>query len=266
MLSLEKQILYMIRHRREMTTSEMIHIYKERGKSEQIIRNTLSSLKQKGYITAEDRTYTITDAGLHVILSLQIKMNGGEQPWDGRWHLVMFSFPEQQRSLRNAFRRELVGIGYGLLYDGVFICPFNRQEAVLAFAERHELESMIRMVHGDMDFGGVTPSQALHIWPILAIQEKYEKFIAWAATKQNQLSLTLEHESSSSAWKILLEILELGEAFGEILLEDPFLPQDLLPGDWAMKLAWDAYNQYLQQLIPHLQEDTELLSLILPTS
>ncbi|RUT29629.1 hypothetical protein EJP77_14745 [Paenibacillus zeisoli] len=266
MLSLEKQILYMIRHRHYMTTSEIIDIYQHRGKNSQIIRNTLASLKQKGYIAVENRSYSVTESGLSVIRSLQIKMNEVEQPWDGLWYIIMFSFPERLRSLRNSFRRELTQVGYGALYDGVYICPFNRKDAILAFARKHGLEDMICMLHGQMDVGDITAVKAKQIWPIQELQKKYETFMRWSGEKQKQLTFSLERGEEITAWQVLLEILELGENFGEVLLEDPFLARELLPDQWPMKQAWNAYNQYLQQLLPLLQADTELLSLIVPTT
>ncbi|AHV97412.1 PaaX family transcriptional regulator C-terminal domain-containing protein [Paenibacillus sabinae] len=267
MLSLEKQILYMLLHRRAISTSEFIRIFKGRGKSEQVIRNTLSSLKKKGYIVAEDRKYNLAEAGARVIESLQLKFSGMDTLWDERWHFVMFSIPEQHRSMRNSFRRELMQIGYGLLFDGVFVCPFNRENAVLELAAQFGLdESWIRTAIGELRHGPITAIDAERIWPVQTLNEKYAWFIGWINDKIKESSAFIENSAELMPWDVLLLILEAGEAFGEILLEDPFLPKELLPDDWKMPKARELYHFYIgHKLAPLLQSDKELYSLIVST-
>ncbi|KAA9004953.1 hypothetical protein F4V43_10045 [Paenibacillus spiritus] len=265
MISLEKQILYMIQHRHVITAAELIEIYKDRGKTEQTIRNALSSLKQKGYILAEERRYTLTESGTAFIQSLQLKISGSNSEWDGRWHVVMFRIPEQFRSLRNTFRRELVQIGYGLLYDGVFICPYNRCASVMQVARLTGLEKWIRMGSLDLEHGPVTADLAEQIWPVQAVNEKYGLFSAWASAQIDKWSAAAANPAAEpSPWNVLLLVLELGERFGEILLEDPFLPEQLLPKPWQKEQAWELYNQHLNQLVPLLRSESHLFSLIVP--
>lgn len=264
MLSLDKQILYMLQHRHEITASEFIHIYKDRGKTEQTIRNTLSVLKKKGYILVNDRKYTLTITGAGVIRSLELKISDRDMVWDGRWHFVMFSIPEQFRSRRNALRRELVQIGYGLLYDGLFVCPYNRETSVLEFVKQSGLDEWIRMASGEFGHGPITVSHAEQIWPVRATNEKYYQFIEWVNREIDVWSVYLEPLTELLPWNVLLQVLELGETFGEILLEDPYLPKELLPDNWMMQKAWELYNQHLNQLIPLLRNESDLLSLIVP--
>lgn len=267
MLSLEKQILYMLLHRGAISTSEFIRIFKDRGKSEQVIRNTLSSMKKKGYIVSEDRKYKLTEGGVRVIESLQLKFSGMDTSWDGRWHFVMFSIPEQHRSMRNSFRRELTQTGYGILFDGVFVCPFNRENAVLELAAQCGLDaSWIRTAIGELQYGPITAIDAERIWSVQALNEKYARFIDWINGKIKESSTYMENSSELMPWDILLLILEAGETFGEILLEDPFLPKELLPDEWNMQEARKLYHFYIHnKLAPLLQSDKELYSLIVST-
>lgn len=264
MLSLEKQILYMLQNRHEVTTSELINIYSDRGKSEQVIRNTLSSLKKKGFVHADKRKYTLTDQGIAAIQSFQLKLSSRSLPWDGQWHFVLFSIPEQHRSLRNLFRRELVQIGYGLLYDGVFVCPYGRKSAVLDVITQNGLEEWVRIVSGDFEFGAIAASQVEQIWPIEDINKKYCAFIHMVNGKIDEWSAQDKNMTDVSPWNVLLQILELGERFGEILLEDPSLPTELLPDNWMMQQARELYHQHIAQLTPLLQSEKDLFSLIVP--
>lgn len=263
-LSLEKQILYIIKNRHEVSTSDFIRIYKGGGKSEQVVRNTLSSLKKKGFIKTEHRKYVLTDAGVGAIQKFQMKFDSKLTEWDGYWHFVMFSIPEQDRSLRNAFRRDLTQIGYGQLYDGVFICPYSRQSSVLEIVTRSGLDEWVRLISGKLEYGLITESQVDQIWHVNDINSKYFEFIKVVNSKIHEFSMITENHTDIIPWNTLLQILELGETFGEILLEDPFLPRELLPDDWMMQTARDLYHQHVDQLAQVLKSDYDLLSLVVP--
>jgi DNA-binding transcriptional regulator PaaX len=45
--------------------------------------------------------------------------------WDGRWRLLSYSFPEGERSARDALRKELRWLGYGTLSNGLWVCPWD---------------------------------------------------------------------------------------------------------------------------------------------
>ncbi|MDQ7094393.1 PaaX family transcriptional regulator C-terminal domain-containing protein [Desulfosporosinus sp. PR] len=264
MLSLEKQILYIIKNRHEVSTSEFIHIYKDCGKSDQVVRNTLSALKKKGYIKTENGKHLLTDVGVSTIQGFQLKFDSKLTEWDGHWHFVMFSIPEQYRSLRNAFRRDLTQIGYGPLYDGVFVCPYSRKSSVLDAITQYGLDEWVRIVNGEFDYGLITNSQVDQIWHIDEINNKYYKFIELVNSKISEFSSNNKDQTNATPWNTLLKILELGEIFGEILLEDPFLPKEFLPDNWMMQTARNLYHQHVDQLAQLLKSDYKLLSLVVP--
>jgi Phenylacetic acid-responsive transcriptional repressor len=264
MLSLEKQILYIIKNRHEVSTSEFIRIYKDGGKSEQVVRNTLSSLKKKGYIKTEHGKYVLTSSGIDAIQKLQMRFDTKSEEWDGCWHFVMFSIPESSRSLRNSFRRDLTQIGYGQLYDGVLTCPYSRESSLLEIISQNKLEEWVRLISGKFDYGLITESQINQIWHINDVNDKYYKFIELVNSKIHEFSLNMESNIDITPWNALLQILELGETFGGILLEDPFLPRELLPDDWMMQTARELYHQHVDQLAKLLKSDSDLLSLVVP--
>ncbi|MBI5220608.1 MAG: CRISPR-associated endonuclease Cas2 [Candidatus Liptonbacteria bacterium] len=44
--------------------------------------------------------------------------------WDGKWRLVIFDIPHDQRRARDAFREKLTDLGFHQLQKSVFIIPF----------------------------------------------------------------------------------------------------------------------------------------------
>ena len=50
--------------------------------------------------------------------------------WDGLWHVIAFDIPERKKYLRDALRQELERIGFVMLQNSVWVCPFECQELI----------------------------------------------------------------------------------------------------------------------------------------
>src|ERR1017187_10659003 len=53
-----------------------------------------------------------------------------ERPWSGRWTIVAFSVPEDQRQARPVLRTRLRWLGFAPLYDGLWISPHRPTEDI----------------------------------------------------------------------------------------------------------------------------------------
>ena len=50
--------------------------------------------------------------------------------WDGRWRLLIFDIPEQQKPMREKIRRTLIHIGFVRLQDSVWIYPYDCEDFI----------------------------------------------------------------------------------------------------------------------------------------
>lgn len=66
---------------------------------------------------------------------------GGEGPWDGRWTGVAYSVPEEDREARRNLRDDLRLQGFGPLFDGLWVSPWDRRVRAHSALERHAVDA-----------------------------------------------------------------------------------------------------------------------------
>ncbi len=161
--------------------------------------------------------------------------------WDGKWRLLTYSFPEEQRSSRDALRRELEWLGYGTLGSGLWVCPWDlgpRLDAVLA---KHGVVGAVEAFTSDLD--GDDAELAGRAYDLSALREAHDTFVSRFADWRNDGEV-----SDEEAFRRRTVLVHEWRKF---LFSDPGLPNDLLPRDWlgdqAAELFLDLYRRYEAQ-------------------
>jgi phenylacetic acid degradation operon negative regulatory protein len=259
LISLEKQIMYMLLHKKVLEASEIIEIYRERKKSSQVIRNSLSHLKKQGYVENSGHTYFLTPLGDQFVHALQTKFKHlNWTAWNEQWSFVCYGLPEQKRIRRMALRRDLIQLGYGQLYQNILVSAHNEQDLVLQIIDKYQIKEFVSILYGKFTFGEIDGEKVGRIWNLASIQERYMQFIGWVRLRK----ASLPYREELAPWYAFLAILELGEFYGEIILHDPFLPKHLLPPNWPADLAFEMYTSYYTALLEYLNKETHLLGFL----
>ncbi|MBW3620652.1 MAG: 1,2-phenylacetyl-CoA epoxidase subunit A [Actinobacteria bacterium] len=162
--------------------------------------------------------------------------------WDGRWRILTYSFAEENRSARDALRRELEWLGYGALGSGMWICPWDLGTRLDTALAKHgitgQVESFVSELEGD-DRG-----VAARAYDLSELRAAHQAFL-------ERFSPELEDapEGLDDAEAFARRILLLHE-WRKFLFLDPGLPQALLPTDWlgdqAAELFVELYRRYDQ--------------------
>lgn len=254
MLSIEKQILFLVSRFSQIAIKDLVTIYKERDYSAQYIRNCFSKLKQEGYIESAARSsYTITESGRYLLASVNAKPLKYSQTWDGQWHLVLVELPESQRKIRDALRTSLLNLGFGRLYQSVFISPWNYEEEVNRLIAKYQIADRVSIFRGNLLTPIITPQQAETIWQLSQLKTLYLEKAVWYHHTFLPRMKDLAPEKDGLKW--LVEYLHLGEELSNLCLKDPMLPKELLPSDWSGKRLlteiaerfWDMSQKYLSE-------------------
>lgn len=246
MLSIEKQILYLISSTDNIDIKLLIEIYQERGISPQIIRNTVSQLKKEAYLDLIKRScYVITPLGREAVQSTNRKMLLLEKNWDQRWFMVIFEIPETERKKRDRFRSDLIRLGLGLLYKSIYISPWNHMDEITQLSSYYDLNPYIKIVHGEFLFNPVTPEKAAQLWGLDSLKETYKEKLFWfRSIFQPGLANLLQNDASNDL-SVFIHFLVLGEVVAELSLQDPMLPKELLPSEWNGCLCLQEFSQCL---------------------
>ncbi|MFB9330819.1 PaaX family transcriptional regulator C-terminal domain-containing protein [Paenibacillus aurantiacus] len=248
MLSLEKQILFLISSTEGVEVKRLVEIYEARGVDHQIVRNALLRLKKEGYLSSKERSkYEITIQGLDFITTINQKPQLLGKPWDGQWLTVMFEVPESERKKRDALRSDLLQLGFGALYKSVYITPWDYVEEVLRFAKQYDVEDRLTLLKGSFVAQEQPLTLVKRLWPLEELNEVYRAKIQWFHSEfVPDIEPLLREPSDGLA--LFVRFLELGELLADLSLNDPMLPEELLEPNWLGRACFQDMQQCLRQL------------------
>ncbi|MBI2623572.1 MAG: CRISPR-associated endonuclease Cas2 [Candidatus Liptonbacteria bacterium] len=70
-----------------------------------------------------------------------------KQPrWDGKWRIVSFDIPKDEKKAREAFRAHLRRMGFSMLHKSVFVIPYPCGDEIDFLIECFELRQYVRQI------------------------------------------------------------------------------------------------------------------------
>ncbi|WP_342546641.1 PaaX family transcriptional regulator C-terminal domain-containing protein [Paenibacillus sp. FSL P2-0089] len=255
LLSVEKTMLFLLSKVKQMGAQQIVEIYEQRGYTSTYIRNALSRLKKEGYIASPARSwYNVTAEGLAYIKAINSKPARYQEQWDHTWDVVMLEVPESERKKRDLFRSALGQLGYGLLYNSVYISPWNYQDEVAAQIQKLELDGKVSILQGQFQEGMITPLKAQDIWHLNDIEALYRKKAVWLKEEfAPRLADTLQ---AGQPLQLFLLYLLMGEELSGLFMADPYLPDELLPDHWPGKQVLSDMREYMVKAAQAIPADS----------
>lgn len=222
-----------VRHRGgEIWAGSLIRIAAEFGLSELALRSVLSRMTRGGWMEATrhgNRSYyRLTPRGRAVIEEGASRIfRPRREPWDGQWHVVTYSIPETRRELRDAFRKRLTYVGFGSLSAGAWATPHDLRQEVGQLARDLGVAPCVDQFRGAF-LGGDGRALCARVWPLSALAEGYRRFLE----RWEPIACEAEHRAGIADSRAFVLRFWLIHEYQRFFLEDPDLPDDLLPGDW----------------------------------
>ncbi|MBB6733869.1 PaaX family transcriptional regulator C-terminal domain-containing protein [Cohnella zeiphila] len=248
MLSLEKQLLFLLSSAASIDVRQLVEIYEKRGIDHQVIRNALARLKKDGYVLSPERSsYSITQPGLDFMNTINRKPLLLDKRWDGQWLSVLFEVPESERKKRDSFRNDLLQLGFGAMYKSVYVSPWDYAGEILRVAENYGLQGRVTLARGVFVHGAPASRQARQIWRLDELNEVYRVKIDWLRTEFRPAIAPLFDEPDDGL-NLFVRFLELGELVADLSLSDPMLPEELLEEDWLGRACLREMQEILVRL------------------
>ncbi|MGD0701211.1 MAG: PaaX family transcriptional regulator C-terminal domain-containing protein [Trebonia sp.] len=246
-----------------LPSAAIVGLLAEFGVSDSAARAALSRLTRNGllvtsrsgrrtFVRLSQRAADVLDDGGRRIFSF------GETPasWDGMWSLVAFSIPEDRRSERDELRKALRWLGFAPLYDGLWVCPRDHADTVMARLKDLGISTAtafratalpavttdIAATAGLPDLTGtaagtlVSADIPARAWDLAGLRDRYQEFIEFAGLLRDQ---TVAGEiSTADALVARTRVMNEWRAFPAM---DPDLPDELLPPAWPRAAARDLF-------------------------
>lgn len=240
-------------------THELLYLLDLLGVSDRAARTTLSRMKKEGWFetvkVGRQSRYNITPAGRAIIAEGDKRIfEPPSTTWDGTWHFVIYSLPEEKRPQRNELRKKLIWFGFGNLAPGAWVGAHDRAEELTSIVNGMDICPHVSLFAGQR-IGLMTDQEIVNkCWDLNDLAQSYNRFI--------------------DRWKIRLEALDKNEALFEKMpieerfvtrfeltfefqpfpRKDPNLPAVLLPKDWSGFKARDLFTVYRSKLNAGLPE------------
>jgi phenylacetic acid degradation operon negative regulatory protein len=158
-------------------------------------------------------------------------------PWDGNWTLVLYSVPEDDRTLRQALRTRLTRAGFGAMRDGAWATPRDRR------AEASEVVALIEpapaaVLRAELVVSSPAFADLGRMFPLAALRAEYDHFISQFAPVRGRL-----RAGAVEPPEALVTRTRLMDTWREFADADPDLPDELLPVDWPRARARGVFTE-----------------------
>lgn len=228
------------------------------GHSDKAVRDCLARLANEGLLVRDagrgrGASYRVTSAG-HAAIASDIgwaayahRVDAGLEPWDGWWHLTAFEVPERRRAARDALRRLLIELGAAPIQSGLYVHPYDLFDLVFELAGRLGVPEVVSsfvtpsirtgLVAADGDEAAHDePSTAFarRIWPLDELDGRYRIL--------ERKLISIEADAPSlDAHQLAARMFAATAETEAVHRDDPLLPGEILPDDWAGSRARRAF-------------------------
>jgi phenylacetic acid degradation operon negative regulatory protein len=215
--------------------------------TEATTRVTLSRLKGEGWLETRrvgrrswyaltDRSWRLLDTGRDRIFKRR------QRDWDGTWQMVIYQVPEAERPTRERLRNTLGWLGFGSLAPSTWVSPHDRGDELRAAMVDRDISAQVDHFAARTGSAQADRELAARCWDLDGLQASYQTFIETHAPMLDR--------SPVDDREAFIDRVQLVHAYRKFPFDDPDLPLDLLPDDWAGSRA----HALFLQIYEHLRE------------
>lgn len=230
----------------------LIRLLNEFGHNDQSVRAAISRMNKQGWVQSDKvgnkSYYSLTDRGQKRIDEAAKRIfKLMPEKWDGQWRILMYTIPEEIRTVRDELRKELVWSGFGSLSNSCWISANNLENHVNEIIDKYDIgqyvDFFIAKYEGPHDnFRLVEKS-----WNLEDINSKYQVFISEYSQKYIIDKNKIQKGQMSDA-ECFVERTKLVHEYRKFLFVDPGLPEELLPEKWLGSHAASLFSEYYKEL------------------
>lgn len=246
---------YLARQEAPVWVGSLIALLRPFRVSEGAVRTVLSRMTRKRWLSARragrHSYYALTPRGRQIVEEGQARIYHPPtgEPWDGRWCLLTYSIPEHFRHLRDRLRIRLPWLGFGPLGNGVWISSHGVERQVVRLSSQMGLGENLVCFRAHQMAPSDHADLVRRCWDLPDIAARYEAFLAEWRAESAAFEGPLRAGTLGDDRAFVLRFRLIHE-YREFPLIDPFLPEELLPGDWPGHAAAELFSCLHDLLVP----------------
>jgi phenylacetic acid degradation operon negative regulatory protein len=219
-----------------VTLASLIRLAAPFGLTERLVRTAAARLAAEGWLIARrsgrHSEYQLSAQGARRFREATRRIYGAApRGWDGRWTLLLLPAGAGARSeLRDSLR----WLGFGQLQPALFAHPGSGGERARDGLRGNGDATGVLLLRSAARDRATDRHLAARGWDLKELARAYRRFLQ----RFRPLASLLSGPALEPATAFLLRTLLIHE-YRKIHLQDPLLPQDLLPKDWVGTRAYE---------------------------
>ena len=211
------------------------------GVAETTVRVVATRLRGEGWLASRRdgraTTYRLTEDAWRLLnVGRERIFDRAAGPWDGQWHMVIYSVPEADRAVRDQLRKKLSWLGFGQLAPSVWVSPHDRLAQVEdELTERDPVR--LDVFHSRSRGAEADRELAARAWDLDTLNRGYADWL-----ERYQPRLDGYRNGALAGRDALVERMRLVHDYRLFPFRDPDLPPELLPGDWLGRAAHEVFR------------------------
>ncbi len=121
----------------------------ERKEARKNFSRLIYYLKKKGLIKIKNlktkKGVILTKKGKEKVFKIKYKIVERKKRKDKKWIMAIFDIPERKRGLRDLLREYLHLLGYQMLQQSVWICPYDVLKETEEFLAKYSLDRYVKI-------------------------------------------------------------------------------------------------------------------------
>lgn len=210
------------------------------GIGESAARVTMARLRQEGWfetrMVGREAMHSLTERGWRLLDEGRERVfKRVQKPWDGEWHMVIYSVPESNRGLRDGARKALSWLGFGPLASSVWVSPHDR---LAQFAARFGDKGTVQLDLLHCRTTGLSADREMcaRCWDLPGLDRAYGELIG--TYKPRMATYRAQQLEPMAA---LVERTQLIHDYRKFPFSDPDLPIELVPTGWQGRTAHEVF-------------------------
>ena len=165
--------------------------------------------------------------------------------WDGKWRVILFDMPEEEREARRNLRRKLHASGFGCMQRSAWISPDPLDELAVKLRPMAVNAANLVLLDATPCGGELSTDLVCAAWDFKHINAAWENL-------EHHLAAPPDTSQPAANEKVFRWVAKERNLLQSCYRLDPFLPKELLPTPYQGIRVWKKRRQILGKLGPKL--------------
>lgn len=161
--------------------------------------------------------------------------------WDGKWRVILFDLPEEERESRRNLRRKLQASGFGCMQRSAWISPDRLDDLAANLRPLAVNAANLVLLDASPCGGELSTDLVRAAWDFKRINEAWEKL-------EHHLAALPDTSQPAAKEKVVRWVTKERNLLQNCFRLDPFLPKELLPTPYQGIRVWKKRRQILGKL------------------